>query len=139
MDVAGFNVVDLLPFPPLHLLLLLPLLLLLLLNLLLHPQLEVVVNGPSLILGLCPQFPLLFHHLPLALDKFIREIILKQMRLIVFDASRWFRRNDGGEQPLFRLLSKLQKQRRTFSNSITGGSLTKDGIRCTGYIRCSGG
>ena len=97
MDIAGFDVVDLLPFPPLHLLLLL----LLLLDLLLHPQLEVVANGLSLILGLYPRFPLLFHHLPLTLDEFIQEIILKQMRLIVFDASRQFLRNGGGERPLF--------------------------------------
>ena len=95
MDVAGFVVVDL-PLSPLLHHLLLPLL-----GLLLHPQLGVIVNKLPLIQDLCPRFPLLFRHLPLVLDKFIQEIILKRMRWTVFVASRQFPKNDDGERPLF--------------------------------------
>ena len=75
---------------------------------LLHPRLEVIANGllPTLDLYLCslpprPRFPLLFHHSLLAPDESTQETILKQMRPIVFDASRQSQKNDDGEQPLF--------------------------------------
>ena len=140
VDAVDFDVVDPPLFHHLHHLLRPQL------DPLLHLRLEVIPNRllPTQDLYLHslpprPRFPLLFHHSLLALDESTRGIILKQMRPIVFDASRRSRKSDDGEWPLFQLLSKLWKRRTTFSRDIIGGSSMKDRIRCTGCIGSSGG